>query len=148
MLEKTLESPLDCKEIQLSAQRKSALNIQWKDWYWNWNSNNLATWCKELIHWKRPWCRERLKSGEEGDTFLDEMLGWPHWPDGHEFSKFQELVMDREAWCAAVHGVAKSLTWLSNWTELRGKCGNYFKIDIKKRCSVNERQSFYYFYFI
>ena len=47
--------------------RKLVLNIHWKDWCWSWNSNTLATWCKELTHWKRPWYRERLKAGEEED---------------------------------------------------------------------------------
>ena len=47
--------------------RKSVLNIPCKDWCWSWNSKTLATWCKELTHWKRPWCWERLKAGGEGD---------------------------------------------------------------------------------
>ena len=42
-------------------QRKSVLDIHWKVWFWSWSSNILATWCKELTHWKRPWCWERLK---------------------------------------------------------------------------------------
>ena len=86
VLEKTLESPLDCKEIQpvnpkglileslrsLSNLKKSVLNIHWKDWCWNWNSNPLATWCEELTHLKRPWCWERLQA--EGDD-----RGWDGW---------------------------------------------------------------------
>ena len=55
------------------SQRKSALNIHWKDWCWSWNSKTLAIWCKELTHLKRPWCWERLKAGEGGDR------GWDGW---------------------------------------------------------------------
>ena len=41
---------------------------------WSWSSNTLATWCKELTNWKRPWCWERLKVGGEGDD-----RGWDGW---------------------------------------------------------------------
>ena len=56
------------------SQRKSVLNIHWKDWCWSWNSNSLGTWCKELTHWKRLWCWERLGAGGEGDD-----RGWDGW---------------------------------------------------------------------
>ena len=42
------------------------------------------------------------------------MVGWHHRLDGHEFEQVQELVMDREVWWAAVHGVTKSQTQLSD----------------------------------
>ena len=75
MLEKTLESPLDCKEDPTKPSCwKPVLNIHWKDWCWSCNSNTLAIWCKELTHWKRPWCWERLKAGGEGDG-----RGWDGW---------------------------------------------------------------------
>ena len=50
------------------------MNMHWKDWCWSWNSNTLATWCKELTHWKRLWCWERLKAEGEGDN-----RGWDGW---------------------------------------------------------------------
>ena len=54
--------------------RTSVLGVLWKDWCWSWNSNTLATWCKELTHLKRPWCWERLKAGGEGIN-----RGWDGW---------------------------------------------------------------------
>ena len=54
---------------------------------------------------------------EEKGTTEDEMVAWHHWLNGHEFEYTARVVMDRVAWRAAVHGVAKSRTRLSNWTD-------------------------------
>ena len=104
--------------------RKSVLNIHWKDWCWSWNSNTLATWCEQLTHLKRPWCWERVKAGGEGDN--REWDGWMASPTQWTLNKLLDLVMDREAWHASVHGVTKSRTRLSDWIELKEVTGAKF----------------------
>ena len=104
---------------QSTLKEISVLNIHWKDWCWSSNSNTLATWCEELTHWKRPWCWERLKAGGEGDEG-----GWDGWMASPTrwtwvWVSSRSWWWDREAWCAAVHGVAKSWARLSDWTELK-----------------------------
>ena len=69
-----LRDPWTARRSSQSILKKSALNIHWKDWYWNWNSNTLATWCEEVTHWKRPWCLERLKARRDVDD-----RGWNGW---------------------------------------------------------------------
>ena len=114
VLEKTLDSPLDCKEVKpVHPKGNHSWIIHWKDWCWSWSSNTLATWCVEPTHWKRLWCWERLKAGGEG-VAEDEMVGWHHWLNGHEYEQTSWDSEERGAWHAAVHEVAKSQT-LSDW---------------------------------
>ena len=60
-------------DLTSQSERKSVLNIHWKDWWWSWNSYTLATSRQELTHWKRPWCWEGLGVGERDNR------GWDGW---------------------------------------------------------------------
>ena len=111
--------PDHCNKVNIEIRRvtqvfrlPSACNIhcvksQRRDWCWSWSSNTLATWCEKSTYWKRPWCWERLKAGEEGGD-----RGW----DGITNSMDISLSKLQGTWCAAVHRVTKIQTWLSNWT--------------------------------
>ena len=95
------------------------ISPEWKDWCWSWNSNTLATWCDNWLIWKDPDAGKDWRWEEMG-TKEDEMVGWHHQLKmDMSLSKLQEIVKDREAWHASVHGVTKSWTWLSNWTTLQ-----------------------------
>ena len=81
----------------------------------------LNTWPPDVeswLIWKDPDAGKDWRQEEKGMT-EDETVGWHHRLNGSEFEQTLELVMDREAWHAAVHGVAKNWTWLSDWTELK-----------------------------
>ena len=106
LLEKTLESPLDSKEIQ-------SINPKGNQ-YWIFigrsNAEAPILWppdVKSRLIGKDPDAGKDWRQEEKGMA-ENEMVGWHHWLDGNEFEKLQELVMDRETWCATVRVVTKS----------------------------------------
>ena len=116
VLEKTLESPLDCKEIKPVNPKGN------QSWIFIGRTNAEAEapifWPpdgEESTHWKRPWCWERLKARGEGAT-EDEMVGWHHWLDGHEFEQSLGVGDGQGSLACCSHGVAESWTQVSNWT--------------------------------
>ena len=69
-----------------------------------------------LTNWKRPWCRERLKQEEKDEMRMSRLDGITD-AMNKGLTKFREVVKDRESWRAAVHGVVKTRTQLSDWTD-------------------------------
>ena len=113
VLGKTLESPLDSKEIKPvnpkgnqprifigRTDAEAEVPILW-----------LPD-AKSQLTRKDPDARKDGR--QEKEMTEDEMVGWHHRLNGHSLSKLQEVLKDWEAWCAAVHGIAKHQTRLSN----------------------------------
>ena len=96
--------------------RKSLLNIHWKDWCWSWSSNTLQLWCtKNWLIRKDPDAGQDWRQEEKGTT-KDEMVGWHHQLNRHEFEKAPgDSEGQGSLACCKESGVTKSQTWLSNW---------------------------------
>ena len=124
--EDSWESPGLTRRSNQLVLKEINLNIHWKNWCWSWSSDTLATWCEESTHEKRPWFWEILKAKGKGrpqrirrlDSITDSL--------DMNLSKLQEIVSDRETWSSVVHGVTKTWTQLSNWTDWLMNVGHIY----------------------
>ena len=121
VLEKTLESPLDCKEIQPVHPKED------HSWVFigriDVEAETPILWSPDVKSWhiwKDPDAGKDWGQEKKGTT-EDEMVHGITDSIDMGLSRLWELVMDREAWHAAVQGVTKSRTRLSDWTELKDK---------------------------
>ena len=144
VLEKTLESPLDCKEIQPVHPKGDQSWCLWKNWCWSWNSNTLATSCEKLTHWKRPWRWEGLGAGGEGDD-----RGWDGWMASP--TRWVWVWVDSWSWWwtgrpgvllfmglkRVGHDWATELKWL--WQGLKHQCS--FRISNSRMGGTHKEQS-------